>query len=80
MADYKTMHHLNALGRFYVDDGCAGCNLCISTAPRHFKKDDGEAKRAYVFRQPETPAEIGSCLEAYLICPVNAIGDLEAER
>ena len=47
----------NALGRFYVDSSCIDCDLCRSTAPAFFTRDD-QIGFSIVHRQPITPEEI----------------------
>ena len=64
----------NIPGQFYVDRMCIDCDVCRDTAPGNFTRND-ENGYSYVFKQPETPAEIELCTEAMNACPVEAIGD-----
>ena len=76
-------HRQNVPGKFYIDNAsCAGCGVCIRTAPSHFKREDPgfyegryEGRQAFVYRQPETDGERKDCLEALKHCPVWAIHD-----
>ncbi len=63
----------NVLGRYYVDASCTDCDLCRSTAPEFFKRDD-EIGFSIVHRQPVTPAEIALAEEAREGCPSESIG------
>jgi ferredoxin len=67
-------HPLNAPGRYAVDcDTCIDHQCCVEAAPYNFKMD--EHFTAYVFKQPETPAEEAQCRQALEECPVAAIHD-----
>jgi ferredoxin len=73
MADKSNKWKINAAGKFYVDDQCIDCDLCREMAGKFFgRSDDGYS---FVFKQPETQAEIDACEEALNDCPVQAIGD-----
>ena len=61
-------------GRYYVDRNCIDCDVCRDTAPCCFTRND-ENGYSYVYKQPETPEELGLCEEAFMACPVEAIGD-----
>ncbi|MBL9202152.1 MAG: ferredoxin [Opitutaceae bacterium] len=63
----------NVPGRFYVDASCVDCDLCRSTAPEFFGRDD-ETGYSFVHRQPVTPAEIALAEEARGLCPTESIG------
>ena len=74
MADKENKFPDNVPGKFYVDEECIICAVCISCAPNNFaESDDGD--HDYVFKQPETPEELEQCYEALENCPVEAIGD-----
>jgi ferredoxin len=74
MADYKHRIPENVPGRYYVDDTCIDCDLCRSTAPQFFIRDD-VGGQTYVYRQPVTPEEIAQAEEARLDCPTETIGN-----
>ena len=68
----------NIPGKYYVDDCCIGCALCVVLAPSHFRENpclETMTDSAYVWRQPKTEEEMGVCREAMQHCPVDAIGD-----
>lgn len=68
----------NVPGKYYVDDGCIGCALCVELAPSHFKENlDPEIRTdsAYVWCQPISTEETDVCREAMQHCPVDAIGE-----
>jgi ferredoxin len=73
MADQTDKVPENVPGRFYVDRTCIDCELCHTTAPENFIRQDS-AGYSYVFRQPRNPAEEAACLAALEECPVEAIG------
>lgn len=64
----------NIPGPYYVDAECIACELCVDTAPDHFKMAD-DKPQAYVFRQPENDEEKDLCEDALGACPVDAIGN-----
>ncbi len=74
MADKTKKHPENVPGKYYTDENCTACQLCVSTAPDNFKMTDDD-DHAYVYKQPETPEEEEACKEAMEGCPDEAIGD-----
>ncbi len=74
MADKTNKWPENILGKFYVDEQCIDCDLCRETAPNFFTRND-DGGHSYVYRQPQTEAEIEECREALQGCPVDAIGE-----
>ena len=74
MADKSNKYYENTPGKYYVDKECIACDACVLAAPDHFNmnEDDG---RAFVMKQPQSPAEEESCVEAMESCPVEAIGN-----
>lgn len=63
----------NVPGRFYVDASCIDCDLCRTTAPETFRRDDTTGF-SYVYRQPVTAEEIEHAEEAQN-CPTDSIGN-----
>ena len=74
MADKTLKLPQNVLGRYYVDESCTACEICMDAAPNHFRMED-ENGTAYVFNQPSTQEEVEACTEAMKGCPSEAIGD-----
>ena len=74
MADPKDKLRDNAPGKFYVDNQCIDCDVCRDTAPANFTRNDA-CGYSYVYKQPESPDEFRLCEEAFIACPVEAIGD-----
>jgi ferredoxin len=64
----------NVIGKYYVDQQCIYCALCVETAPRNFKEIN-ERGWAVVFKQPENLEEEKACREAKEGCPTESIGD-----
>ena len=74
MANIEYKYEINAKGRYFVDEECIDCDLCIEVAPTCFGRDE-EGGHSYVFKQPENNEEEEFCKEAMDGCPVEAIGD-----
>lgn len=74
MAEYKHRLPNNVPGRYYNDDTCVDCDMCRSTAPQVFMRDDVSGQ-TYVYHQPVTPEEIALAEEARLGCPTETIGN-----
>jgi ferredoxin len=74
MADSSDRNPTNIAGRYYVDSSCIDCDLCRSTAPGVFRRDD-ELGLSIVFRQPRNAEEIEAAEEALSSCPTNSIGN-----
>ena len=64
----------NIVGRYYVDSSCIDCDLCRTTAPAFFTRDD-EIGFSIVYRQPDTPEELALAEEAREGCPTESIGN-----
>ena len=74
MADATRKAAGNAEGRYYVDETCTPCNLCVDEAPDLMRMSDGE-DYAFFARQPTNEAEEAQAVAALEICPTEAIGD-----
>lgn len=74
MADRNLKTPENVPGSWYVDDTCIDCDLCRSTAPEVFRRQD-DGGYTYVFRQPVTSEEIESAERARQDCPTETIGN-----
>lgn len=58
----RTPHHRNAVGDFYVEEGCSIiCGTCEAVAPDLFTVDD---EHCFVKRQPRTAAELDAMVDA----------------
>jgi ferredoxin len=64
----------NVVGPFYVDSSCVDCDLCRNTAPEIFRRDE-ETGHSFVYRQPQSPAEIALAEDARVGCPTESIGN-----
>ena len=64
----------NVKGKFYVDEQCIDCDLCRETAPDFFTRNE-DGGYSYVYKQPQSPADVELCMEALEGCPVEAIGE-----
>lgn len=74
MAEFAHRLTRNAIGRYYVDDTCIDCDLCRSTAPAFFARDD-ESGYSYTHHQPRTADEIAQAEECRIACPTESIGN-----
>lgn len=73
MADKNLRWEDNVPGKYYVDCTCIASKVCVAVAAANFRMS--ETDYAYVYKQPETPEEEDACRQAFLGCPVEAIGD-----
>jgi ferredoxin len=73
MADRNQRLPANVPGPYYVDDTCIDCDLCRSTAPGVFRRNDDEA-HSFVWHQPATPEELAAAEQAREECPTDTIG------
>jgi len=73
MAEQNRKVPENVPGPFYVDDTCIDCDLCRSTAPQFFARNE-EGGYSYVHLQPVTPEELALATEA-MACPTDSIGN-----
>ena len=64
----------NTAGAYYVDSTCIDCDMCRSTAPKVFKRDE-EIGMSVAFHQPVTAMEIALAEEARTGCPTESIGN-----
>jgi ferredoxin len=74
MAEKNDRLAQNAIGSYYVDSSCIDCDMCRTTAPAFFKRDD-EIGLSLVYRQPSTPEELALAEEAKEGCPTESIGN-----
>ena len=74
MAEKANRLPQNVPGRYYVDDSCIDCDLCRTTAPDFFRRND-EIGFSVVYRQPVTPDEQSFAEEARQGCPTESIGN-----
>jgi ferredoxin len=73
MADKTQKVPENVPGRWYVDDTCTPCHVCLDEAPQLLKYTEDETK-VYFFKQPEGAEEDDAADRALTICPTGAIG------
>jgi ferredoxin len=74
MAELTNRILQNIAGPYYVDGSCIDCDMCRSTAPDFFKRDE-EIGMSIVCRQPLTPQEHALAEEAKQGCPSDSIGN-----
>jgi ferredoxin len=74
MADKTQKVPENVPGKWYVDDTCTPCHVCLDEAPGLLKYTEDESK-VFFFQQPTTPEEEQAADAAMAICPTGAIGD-----
>ncbi len=54
MADKTRILKENVPGKWYVDDSCTPCHVCLEEAPQLLKYNDDQTY-VYFFKQPGTP-------------------------
>ena len=69
----------NVPGRYYVDESCIYCELCLQNAPASFSYDSEKAE-AYVSSQPRNSEEHKLMAEAIDWCPIDSIHDSFSSR
>jgi|GEM_PF-806265 len=69
----------SAPGRFFVDESCIYCELCVETAPANFSYDSVRGF-AFVSSQPKNQEELEQITEALEGCPTESIGDHDNYR
>ncbi|HEY5752767.1 MAG TPA: ferredoxin [Chthoniobacterales bacterium] len=74
MADKNNILPENVPGKWYVDDTCTPCRVCLDEAPQLLKYNDDETY-VYFFKQPDGEEELEAAKNALEICPQQAIGD-----
>ncbi|MDQ6940024.1 MAG: ferredoxin [Verrucomicrobiota bacterium] len=74
MANREEITPGNVSGKYYVDESCIDCDLCRTTAPEFFRRNDAGGF-SYVHLQPTTPEERALADEALLGCPTDSIGN-----
>lgn len=76
MADKSMRLPQNAPGKWYVDETCTPCNVCVEEAPMLLKYLGEEGGSQVVFvKQPEGADEEEAAQKALDVCPIQAIGD-----
>jgi ferredoxin len=74
MAELKQTLTQNVEGAFYVDSSCVDCDMCRTTAPNFFKRDE-EIGSSIVYRQPKSAEEVALAELAIEECPTQSIGN-----
>ena len=65
-------HSNNAEGKFWIEqDECVACQVCTAEAPENIRFDNASGK-SYIFKQPDSDAELTAVREALEMCPVLA--------
>jgi ferredoxin len=78
MAEIQNRLPQNVPGLYYVDSSCIDCDMCRTTAPQFFRRDD-TIGFSVVYRQPATVDERALAEEAREGCPTDSIGN-DGER
>lgn len=74
MANPDSRHSDNVPGKWYIDDACVLCVVCMEEAPNNIKEsDDGD--HACVYKQPENEEEEAQMQRAMENCPTEAVGN-----
>ncbi len=73
MSDLSMRLPENTPGKYYIDEGCINCGLCVMIAPSNVHFDEN-AGIQFVNKQPALPSESNQLEEAMVACPTDAIG------
>jgi ferredoxin len=81
MADKTRILKENVPGKWYVDDSCTPCHVCLEEAPKLLKYNEDQTY-VYFFKQPETPEELDAAQRALeqVRQPAAAVGHVVARR
>lgn len=74
MADNTDKVAKNVPGKWYVDQNCIGCGVCVEVASDNVEMDENEGL-AFVKSQPADEVQEADLEEAAEQCPVEAIGN-----
>jgi len=74
MAEKNNRLSENIAGPYYIDSSCIDCDMCRSTAPDFFRRNE-DIGMSVVYRQPVTPEEFALAEEARQGCPTESIGN-----
>ena len=74
MADKTNKLPENAPGKWYVDQTCTPCRVCVDEAPTLLQYRDDESAVFFV-KQPADADEEGAAQRAMDVCPTLAIGN-----
>ncbi len=74
MAELSLRLPENVPGKYYIDEECINCGLCVEIAPNCFSFDESKQIQ-YVSKQAKLPSEINQMEEAIDSCPTEAIGN-----
>jgi ferredoxin len=74
MADKTRILKENLPGKWYVDDSCTPCHVCLEEAPKLLKYNEDQTY-VYFFKQPESADELDAAQRALDICPTGSIGN-----
>lgn len=73
MADKDAKTAENVAGKYYIDDSCGACQVCISLAPDNIQMTDDD-DHAFICKQPANDEEIAAMADAIDSCPDDSIG------
>ena len=73
MSDLSARLPENAPGKYYIDDGCINCGLCVMIAPNNVQVNEA-AGIQFISKQPALPSEANQMEEALDACPTESIG------
>ena len=74
MADKTRILKENVPGKWYVDDSCTPCHVCLEEAPKLLKYNEDQTY-VYFFKQPQSADELDAAQRALDICPTGSIGN-----
>ena len=73
MADKNSKQPETVPGKWYVDQTCVPCSVCLEEAPTLLKFNEDQT-HVFFIKQPTTPEEEAAAQKALDICPTGSIG------
>ena len=73
MADKTSKQPENVPGKWYVDQTCVPCSVCMEEAPTLLKWNEDQT-HVFFAKQPSSPEEEAAAQKALEVCPTGSIG------
>jgi len=74
MADKNSKQPENVPGKWYIDQTCVPCSICLEEAPVLLKFNEDQT-HVFFLKQPTTAEEEAAAQKALEVCPTGSIGN-----
>ena len=74
MADVNEKFEDNVPGKYYIDQNCSICGVCMEEAPDNIAESE-DGTHCFISKQPENDEEVEAMGNAVEGCPCESIGD-----